>query len=65
MIAVEQERLAKLRAQMEVWKAVHPEAENWDVVFLIKLLDEKQTKETYENPKSAGRCLDEAHRFAS
>ena len=37
------ERLAKIRAQMEMWQTIDPEAVNWDSAFLIRLIDRLKT----------------------
>jgi len=35
----EQERLAHIRANVEKWCALNPDAKNWDSAFLLRLLD--------------------------
>lgn len=44
MTATETKRLAQIRAQNEFWRAMNPDAENWDVTLLLKALDEKNKK---------------------
>lgn len=34
------ERLAFLRRENAMWLAVNPDAQNWDITFLIGLIDE-------------------------
>lgn len=45
MICTQDKRLADIRAQMEKWLVLEPmEAQAWDMVFLLKLLDQKNER---------------------
>lgn len=35
----DQMRLARIRADMAQWEAMNPEASEWDVPFLLRVLD--------------------------
>ena len=39
-----EERLAFLRRENAMWIAVNPDAETWDVTFLLNVIDELRAK---------------------
>lgn len=54
------DRLAFLRTQNEMWRALSPDAETWDTTFLLKIIDELQ-----KSPRSSGSRTTEEERLGT
>lgn len=54
MDPTDEKRLALIRTQNAMWRAVEPTAETWDTTFLLKLLD-RATNEKTNNRRRRSR----------